>query len=71
MLSLMCKGESESQMIINEKAGLQKVCIDVLKTTCSEAFILRKAIFGVRVSVVVLSRLEFGPEVAVFGKVEG
>lgn len=61
----MCKGESESQMMINEKAGLQTVCVDVLKTTSSEGF--RRFSSGLRVSVVVRWRLEFGLKVAVYG----
>lgn len=32
------EGESESQMMINGEAALQTVCVDVLKTTCSESF---------------------------------
>lgn len=31
------EGESESQMMINGEAALQTVCVDVLKTTCSES----------------------------------
>lgn len=60
VLVLMC--ESERQRMMDGKAALQTVCVDVFKTTCLTYFFnFRRDIFGVRVPVG--GRVaEFGPQ---------